>query len=108
MVVVVRQLVDEAAVVVVVPLPQLVVPLLQLAHSVAQRLLLLRFLPFQQRPRLPMPPMRMLRMRQLPAVEAAVQDVVVGAAEEAQLLPQRRRPVQRCRLLFIARVRFEL
>ena len=112
MVVVVRQLVDEAAVVVVVPLLQLVVPLLQLvvpllqlAHSVAQRLLLLRFLLFQQRPRLPMPPMRML---QRPAVEAAVQDVVVGAAEEAQLLPQRRRRVQRCRLLFIARVRFEL
>ena len=94
------QLVGEAAVVVGVA-----VPLLQPAHSVAQRLLLLRFLLFQPRPRLPTPPMRML---QRPAVEAAVQDVVVGAAEEAQLLPQRRRPVQRCRLLFIARVRFEL
>ena len=110
MVVVVRlpQLVGEAAAVV----EGVAVPLLQLAHSVAQRvllllrrvlLLLLRFLPFQQRPRLPT-----LRMLQLPAVEAAVQDVVV-AAEEAQLLPQQRqRPVQRCRSLFIARVRFEL
>ena len=95
-----RQLAGEAAVV-----EGLALPLLQLAHSVAQRvLLLLRFLPFQQRPRLLTPRMR---MRQLPAVEAAVQDVVV-AAEEAQLLPQRQRPVQRSRSLFIARVRFEL
>jgi hypothetical protein len=88
------QLVGEAAVVVGVA-----VPLLQPAHSVAQRLLLLRFLPFQQRPRLPMPPMRMLRMRQRPAVEAAVVVVVVVAAEEAQaqLLPQRQRPVQQYR-----------
>ena len=58
--------------------------LLQLAHSVAQRvLLLLRFLPFQQRPRLLTPRMRMRQLLQLPAVEAAAQDVVV-AAEEAQ------------------------
>ena len=101
------RLVAEAAVVV-----GLAGPLPQPAHSVAQRLLLLRFLPFQQRPRLPMPPMQMPqmpRMQQLPAAEAAVQDVaVVVVAEEAQLLPQRQRPVQRCRSLFIARVRFEL
>jgi hypothetical protein len=88
------QLVGEAAVV-----EGVAVPLLQPAHSVAQRLLLLRFLPFQQRPRLPMPPMQMPQMRQLPAVEAAVVVVVVVAAEEAeaQLLPQRQRPVQQYR-----------
>ena len=105
-----RQLVGEAVV------EGVAVPLLQLAHSVAQRVLLLRqFLPslrFLKRPRLPKPRMRTRRLLQPPAVEAAVQDVVV-AAEEAQLLPQRvlqqrQRPVQRCRSLFIARARFEL
>ena len=93
------QLVGEAAVVVGVA-----VPLLQPAHSVAQRLLLLRFLPFQQRPRLPMPLMqmpqmpRMRELRQLPAAEAAVVvGVVVAEEAQARLLPQRQRPVQQYR-----------
>jgi hypothetical protein len=101
--------VGEAAVVVV-----LAVPLLQLAPSVAQRVLLLLrllpFLPFQQRPRLPILRMRMRELPQLPEVEAAVQDVVVVVAEEVEqlLLQQRQHPVQRCRSLFIALVRSEL
>ena len=88
-----RQLAGEAAAVegVALPLLQLALPLLQLAHSVAQRVLLLLrllpFLPFQQRPRLRTPRMRMRQQLQLPAVEAAVQDVVVAAeVEGAQLL----------------------